>query len=276
MSTNEATGEVAVPEDAVARDAPVWQAPLLWRVLLRLARIVAPIFCRLRVVDEIPPELRGGPLILASNHIGTFDPIALAAAAGRIGLAPRFLATGALFRARVIGTVLRRCGHIRVNRRDRSAVEALDSAVGAVREGSVVAGYPEGRITLDPGMWPERGRSGMARLALRTGVPVIPVAQWGAHEVMTWDAPHTMLARLTLCLWRRPVVWVRFGAPVDLSGLDDGVPGDAVRATDRVMAAIVERLRPLRADEPVLPRYVDPYRPVSDARTFRCEVQSRL
>ncbi|MGH3648869.1 MAG: lysophospholipid acyltransferase family protein [Micromonosporaceae bacterium] len=272
---------VAVPDPppgAASSAQAAWQPPLLWRALLLLARVVAPWFCRLRVIDEIPAELRGGPLILASNHIGTFDPIALAAACARRDLAPRILATGGLFRARVVGPALRHCGHIQVNRRDASAVEALTAATTAVQEGSVVAGYPEGRITLDPGMWPEQGRSGMARLALCTGVPVVPVSQWGAHEVMTWDAPRSMVGRLFVPVWRRPVVWVRFGAPVDLAGLTDDVPRHAVEATNRIMGAITDGLRPLRADEPVLPRFVDPYRPVSSARTFRggAQASSRL
>ena len=49
--------------------------------------------------------------------------------------------------------------------------------------------YPEGRIGLDPGMWPERGKTGTARLALASGAPVVPVAQWGAHEVLPYGAP---------------------------------------------------------------------------------------
>lgn len=261
------------PPPAVPAEA-AWQAPLLWRMLVWLARIVVPAFCRLRVVDERPAELRGRPLILASNHIGTFDPLTLVAACGRLGVAPRILATGGLFRTRVVGEALRRCGHIRVNRREASAVEALDASAVAVLEGSVVAGYPEGRITLDPGMWPERGRTGIARLALSTGAPVIPVSQWGAHEVITWDAPRSMVPRLVMSMWRRPVVWVRFGAPVDLSGLSGEVPRHAVEATNRIMSGITEGLRPLRADEPVLPRFVDPYRPISAARTFRARAHS--
>jgi 1-acyl-sn-glycerol-3-phosphate acyltransferase len=240
----------------------------VWRVLLALAGVVAPLFCRLRVVDEIPDELRGRPLILACNHIGTFDPIALVAACWRRGMAPRILATGGLFRTPVVGAALRRCGHIRVNRSDSSAVDALDSALAAVREGSVVAGYPEGRITLHPGMWPERARSGLARLALAGGVPVIPVSQWGAHEVMAWHGWLSMVTRLSVSLWRRPVVWVRFGMPVDLAGLEATVPRHAVYAAARITSAVTEGLRPLREAEPSLPRYVDPTRPVSVARGF--------
>lgn len=245
-----------------------WRPPFVWRVLLLLAAVLVPLVCRLRVVNEIPDTLRGRPLILACNHIGTFDPIALTAACRRLGLAPRILATGGLFRTPVVGAVLRRCGHIRVNRSESSAVDALGSALSAVREGSVVAGYPEGRITLHPGMWPERARSGLARLALASEVPVIPVSQWGAHEVMVWHGWLLMMLRLAVSSWRRPVVWVRFGGPVDLSGLDTGVPRHTVSAASRIMAAVTEGLRPLRAAEPSLPRYVDPTRPVSTARGF--------
>jgi 1-acyl-sn-glycerol-3-phosphate acyltransferase len=240
----------------------------VWRVLLFVARILAPLVCRLRVIDEIPDELRGRPLILACNHIGTFDPIALTAACRRRGLAPRILATGGLFRAPVVGAVLRRCGHIRVNRSESSAVDALGSALAAVREGSVVAGYPEGRITLHPGLWPERARSGLARLALASGVSVIPVSQWGAHEVLAWHGWLSMLLRLAVSVWRRPVVWVRFGTPVDLAGLDAAVPRHAVYAASRIMTAVTEGLRPLRDAEPSLPGYVDLTRPVSLGRGF--------
>lgn len=246
----------------------VWRPPFAWRVLLFLADVLVPLVCRLRIVDEIPGELRGRPLILACNHIGTFDPIALVAACRRRGLAPRILATGGLFQAPVVGAVLRRCGHIRVNRSESSAVDAVDSTLAAVREGSVVAGYPEGRITLHPGMWPERARSGLARIALVSGTPVIPVSQWGAHEVIAWHGWLAMTMRLVGSLWRRPVVWVRFGTPVDLSGLRAEVPRHAVYATSRIMAAVTDGLRPLRRGEPTLPRYVDPTRPVSVARSF--------
>jgi 1-acyl-sn-glycerol-3-phosphate acyltransferase len=168
----------------------------------------------------------------------------------------------------VVGKVLRDCGHLQVDRGRANVIEALDTAVAAVAEGSVVAGYPEGRITLDPAMWPERARTGMARLALLTGAPVVPVSMWGAHEVMTWDGFGAMTWRLLVSIVRRPVVHVRFGVPVDLSDLCAEVPRHAQQASTRIMAAITDGLLPLRAAEPGLPRYVDPTRPVSAARTF--------
>ncbi len=84
--------------------------------------------------------------------------------------------------------------------------------------------YPEGRIGLDPGMWPERGKTGAARLALACGAPVVPVAQWGSHEVLPYQAPRGMLRGIARSLWRRPVIRVHFGAPVDLGETTAAAP----------------------------------------------------
>jgi len=246
-----------------------WRSPVLWRFVLQVARLLVFPVCRLRVSGDLPAQLRGGPVIVAVNHIGPFDPAAVCAAFATRHVAPRLMATGGLFRAPLIGSFMRACGHIRVNRRQADVAGAIDEVIVAVGQGSVVVGYPEGRITLDPGMWPERGRTGLARVALRTGVPVVPVAQWGAHEVLAWGGLRPSLARLATAVFRRPVVRVRFGPPVDLTGIVEGTPGAAQRATDRIMDAIVAELAALRVDEPRLPRYIDPVRPLSTARTHR-------
>jgi len=66
----------------------------------------------------------------------------------------------------------------------------------------------------------------------------------------------------------RPVVRVHFGPPIDLGGVGQGAR--AVReATDRIMDEIVAGLRPLRLDEPGLPRWVDGARPVTGGRTHQ-------
>lgn len=235
---------------------------------MRVARVLVGLVARLRVTGDVPAGRRAGPLILAANHIGSFDPIVLIAACAKRGITPRILATGGLFRAPVLGSLMRRCGHIRVNRRRPDVADALGSAQTAVAEGSVVLAYPEGGITLDPGMWPERGKTGLARLAMATGAPVVPVVQWGAHLVLPWGAPRGMLGRLVWSMFHRPVVRVHFGAPLDLSGVGPGAR--AIReATDRIMDAVVTELRPLRATEPRLPAWTDMARPVSTARTHR-------
>jgi 1-acyl-sn-glycerol-3-phosphate acyltransferase len=246
-----------------------WQAPRLWRTLLALARAVVLPFARIRVVGDIPALARTGPAILAVNHISPFDPIAMTAAAGKAGLTPRFMATGGIFRAPVVGWVMRTCGHIRVDRRTATVAQALPDAAAALAAGSVVLVYPEGRIGLDPHLWPERGKTGAARLAFASGAAVIPVAQWGAHEVLPYTAPKGALRGVLHALRHRPVIQVAFGPPVDLAGIDTTAPGAAVRATDRIMAAIADTLAPLRADQPHLPRHIDPSRPVDLARVRR-------
>lgn len=247
----------------------VWRAPRTWRFLLVLARIVVMPVARLRVTGEVPAALRAGPVIFAANHIGPFDPVAISAACRVARLTPRLMATGGLFRAPVVGSVMRAAGHIRINRRQADVGNAVDVVADAVAVRSQVLGYPEGRITLDPGMWPERGKTGLARIALRTGAPVVPVAQWGAHEVAAWGGFGPTLRTLGRSLLRRPVVRVHFGAPVDLSGLDPAVPGAAQRATDRIIDAITAELVGLREAEPRLPRFVDPVRPLSTQRRHR-------
>ena len=247
-----------------------WKPPKLWIVLQGVARGLVALVGRLEVVGDVPEELRRGPLILAANHLSPIDPIVLTAATGVRRIRPRIMATGGLFRAPVAGSVMRASGHIRVDRRTANVGDALGTAAAAVTAGSVVMVYPEGRIGLDPGMWPERGKTGAARLALASGAPVIPVAQWGAHEVVPYTAPKGGLARrLARAVVRRPRIVVGFGKPVDLTGIVQGVPGAAQKATERIIDALTETLVPLRPDEPETPRYVDPTRPVDHSRQHR-------
>jgi 1-acyl-sn-glycerol-3-phosphate acyltransferase len=227
--------------------------------------VVFPI-CRLRVSGEVPAGLRHGPLILAANHVSPVDPIVMTAACRKAGLAPRFLATGGLFQAPVAGPVMRWAGHIRVDRYTARVAQALPDAAAALKANSVVLVYPEGRIGLDPWMWPERGKTGVARMAALSGAPVVPVAQWGAHEVLPWASPKGIVGSLLRAFARRPVVWVRFGEPVDLSGLTGSAGAQAMRATKRIIEGIDRTLEPLRVDEPRMPRFVDRTRPIDMSR----------
>jgi 1-acyl-sn-glycerol-3-phosphate acyltransferase len=243
-----------------------WRVPWVWRLLLFVAPAVVFPVCRLRVSGTVPAGLRGGPLILAANHVSPADPFIMTAACRKAGVAPRFLATGGLFDAPVAGAVMRRSGHIRVDRRTARVARALPDAADALRARSVILVYPEGRIGLDPWMWPERGKTGAARMAAASGAPVVPVAQWGAHEVLPYTSPRRLVVSVLRALVRRPVVRVRFGEPVDLSGLT-GSPGvQAMRATQRIVEAIDATLMPLRPGEPQVPRFVDRTRPVDMSR----------
>jgi 1-acyl-sn-glycerol-3-phosphate acyltransferase len=248
---------------------PQWQAPLLWRAVQRFARIIIPIFCRIRITGDVPAELKRGPLILAGNHIANCDPMIMTAATARAGLAPRMMATGGLFRAPVIGKLMAAAGHIPVDRGRDTVVNAVPDAAAALAAGSVIFIYPEGRIGLDPAMWPERPKTGMARLALHSGVPVVPVAIWGSHAVVAYHGRSAMIRTAIRSMWRRPIVRIHFGPTVDLSGLTEGAVGHAQRASDRVMDSLVDALALVRPDEPRLPRFRDPTRPLSTARVYR-------
>ena len=103
--------------------------------------------------------------------------------------------------------------------------------------------YPEGTITRDPGLWPMTGKTGAARIALETGAPVIPVAQWGAQEVI---APYSKEFRIL----PRKTMHVTAGPPVDLDDLR-GRALDATtlrEATERIMAAITALLEEIRGE----------------------------
>ena len=239
----------------------------MWRIMLVLARVAVVPVCRLRVSGEVPASLRGGPVILAANHISPFDPIVMTAACHKVGIAPRFLATGGIFDAPVVGAAMRAAGHIRVDRHTARVADALPAAARALAEGSMVLVYPEGRIGLDPWMWPERGKTGVARMAAVSGAPVLPVAQWGTHAVLPYTTPKGLARSLWRAVRRRPVVRIRFGdAPVDLSGVT-GTPGArAMRATRLIMDGIDEALADLRAGEMQTPRIVDVTRPADHSR----------
>jgi 1-acyl-sn-glycerol-3-phosphate acyltransferase len=243
-----------------------WRVPWLWRLLLFVAPAVVFPVCRLRVSGGVPAGLRDGPLILAANHVSPVDPIVMTAACRKAGLAPRFMATGGIFKAPVVGAVMRRSGHIRVDRRTARVAQALPDAAAALKANSVVLVYPEGRIGLDPWMWPERGKTGVARMAALSGAPVVPVAQWGAHRVLPYTSPRHIVASVLKAMARRPVVQVRFGEPVDLSGLTGSAGAQAMRATQRIIEGIDQTLVPLRTGEPQIPHFVDRTRPVDMSR----------
>ncbi|MBA2390106.1 MAG: 1-acyl-sn-glycerol-3-phosphate acyltransferase [Geodermatophilaceae bacterium] len=253
-----------VDEQVRIVSGPDWP---VWPMLLRYGAPLVSLFGRITVTSELEPGLLNGPLLLAANHIGNFDTTVIAIGCRRVGVVPKFLVTGGIMAAPVVGPFLTRSGHIRVDRGGPDAALALEVTAAALRHGGHVVVYPEGRISLDPGLWPERGRTGVARLALSTRVPVIPVSQWGAHEVTAYEGAKAMVRTTASAIWRQPRLAVHFGVPVRLEDLEPGRRGDANRARTRITAAITEGLRPLRAAEPELPRFHDRTRPVILAGT---------
>lgn len=252
--------------------------PPVWRAMLEIDKRVVSMVGKLTVTGSVPAELRGRPLVMAANHIGVFDALVLMKACYQIGIAPRFMLAGGLLDTPVLGWALRESGHLRVERGKSTVLESFANAVESLKQASApLLVYPEGRISHDPGLWPERGKTGVARIALAAGAPVIPISQWGAHEAAYWGTETvTGLADLKpvatsflRAVRDRPRFKVHFGDPVDLSDLSATKAGDAVRAHKRIMQAITDNLAALRPDEPDLPKFHDPTRPTDTKSPWR-------
>jgi 1-acyl-sn-glycerol-3-phosphate acyltransferase len=255
---------------ATRRSAARPRVPLAARLLIAVGRLVTALTGGLEVSGTVPGSLRGRPFLLAANHIGVFDAAVLLAACHRIGIAPRFVTNGGLFDTPLIGGLLRRAGHLRVDPLAAGCAVRGTPLLPQLGSDRPVLIYPEGRISSDPDLWPDRGQTGLARLALATGLPVLPLSQWGAQEVIPAATPPVRslpdLIRLTM-VWLRAVglrhrirFQVHVGSPIDLAGLRQGRPGDAMRAHARIMLALTEGLVPLRTDQPGASP-LDPTRP---------------
>ncbi len=109
-----------------------------------------------------------GPVILAANHPSTFDPALLTLL---VEQQVSILIHGPIFKLGLFGRSLRYCGHIAVLR--GTGGSALDEAEKLLKAGKSVAIFPEGAIS--PAGSFHDPRTGIGRLALRTGAPVIPV-----------------------------------------------------------------------------------------------------
>ncbi|MFJ8739194.1 lysophospholipid acyltransferase family protein [Embleya sp. NPDC127516] len=197
-----------------------------------------------RGTENIPTS---GGFVTAVNHISYVDPLTYAHYQYDSGRVPRFLAKSGLFKIPFVGRVLAGAGQIPVYRDSADAALAFRAAVEAVEKGECVAVYPEGTITRDKELWPMPGKTGAARIALTTGAPVIPVAQWGAHELLP---PYGKRPRLL----PRKTMHVLAGPPVDLDEFRGReLTADVLRgATDRIMEAVTELLAKLR-EEPAPP-----------------------
>ncbi len=191
--------------------------------------------------EKIPAS---GGCVVAMNHISHIDPLTLGWLLYEHGRLVRYLAKDALFEVPVLKYIVRDAGTIPVSRLGADAAKAFDAACAALRDGECVGVYPEGTITKDPTGWPMRGKTGAARMALETGCPVIPIGQWGAHEILPAYTfkPH---------VFPRHTARYKVGDPVDLADLmGRPITADVLNeATDRIMAAITALVADLRGEE---------------------------
>jgi 1-acyl-sn-glycerol-3-phosphate acyltransferase len=199
-------------------------------------------------------KLPAGGFIAAPNHCTEIDPLVVGHMLYNQKRAPHFLAKAALFNVPGLGWLLRATKQVPVERSTAGANRSLQVAQEIVAEGGAIIIYPEGTLTRDPDLWPMKGHTGAARLALEGGIPVVPIAHWGAHEVFPRYGKR-------FHIFPRKQSRVVVGDPVDLSAFS-GRPLDKATlsaATDAIMDAITGLLAGIRGEEPPAERW-DPTR----------------
>jgi 1-acyl-sn-glycerol-3-phosphate acyltransferase len=182
--------------------APEGDSVAYWILKVILTPILRLVY-RVRVEDqhEVPPT---GPVIIAANHRSFLDSIFLPLVLRR---RVTFVAKAEYFDDPKTAWFFRAVGQIPIRREGGSAAEgALLAATDVLQRGGVFGIYPEGTRTRDGYL--HRGHTGVARLALATGAPIIPVGLVGSDECQPTDKKLPRLFR---------TVWIRFGTPLPVA-----------------------------------------------------------
>ncbi len=174
---------------------------------------------------------QNGPAILAANHLSALDTLFIAVLLRRrvtfIAKAEYFSKPG--IRGRAMAALMAACGFIPLDRTSASAAKAaMTTGLRVLAEGGVLGVYPEGTRSPDGRLY--RGRTGIARLALESGAPVVPVALLGTREVLPPDRRWPRLRRIK----------VHIAAPLCFARGDRGANDQALlrASTDAVMNSI--------------------------------------
>ena len=174
-----------------------------------------------------------GPAIIASNHLSFSDSVIMPLAIPRRVTFPakaEYFTTKGVF-GWLMKMFFRSLGQVPMDRSGgRASAVALDTAVEILNKGELFGIYPEGTRSPDGRLY--KGKTGVARLALRTGVPVIPVAMIGTDKVNPIGSRY----------WRPHRVHIRIGEPLDFSRYA-GMAGDRFierSMTDEIMYTLME------------------------------------
>jgi 1-acyl-sn-glycerol-3-phosphate acyltransferase len=177
---------------------------------------------------------RSGAAIVAANHLSAADEVFTPVCARRqvkyFAKAEYFSQPG--LRGRMRSWMFRELGHIPVDRDDtRAAAGTIVTGVEILSRGGVLGIYPEGTRSPDGRLY--KFRTGVARLALRTGAPVVPVGLVGTDDVLPPGESH----------WRRARLAVRFGPALDFSGrVEDERSARALREVTEIVRQAIQRL----------------------------------
>jgi 1-acyl-sn-glycerol-3-phosphate acyltransferase len=203
-------------------------------VQYQLSRIVAgPILHmiwrpKLTGTENVPAS---GGAILAANHLSVIDSVFLPLMMNRpvtfSAKAEYFSASGPA--ARLWAAYLKATNQLKMDRDGpRAAQDTLDAAVGLLEAGNLFGIYPEGTRSPDGRLY--RGRPGVGYLALKSGLPVLPVAMIGTRRVMP---PGSVVPRPGR-------IEIRVGAPMKFGPEVTSVPPGKARQliAEQVMAAI--------------------------------------
>jgi 1-acyl-sn-glycerol-3-phosphate acyltransferase len=174
-----------------------------------------------------------GPVILASNHLAVMDSFFLPLVVRRriTFLAKSEYFTGSGLKGWFTRWFFTAAGQVPIDRSNADTAQAaLDTAERVLGQGKLLGMYPEGTRSPDGRLY--KGKTGLGRLALQTGVPVIPVAMIGTNAV---NPPGTTVLRFGR-------VTVRFGKPMDFSRFE-GLAGNRFierAVTDEVIYELME------------------------------------
>lgn len=216
------TGSRAAP---VAYDGG---SAVLWAVCARVLDLAVHLLGPVRVQGAEHLPARGGAL-LAANHVSALDPVVLLVVAHRAGRKLRLVGVQEAHDKPVLGWFARAGRHIPVVQGEPSRA-ALTAIERAVRAGELVLLYPEGTIPRPGEQVAAKG--GVGLLALRAGVPVVPLRSRGLERdaVRRWRP------------WRRLRATVVVGEPVPLPDLAGARGAARYRVVAEAVLAAVRRL----------------------------------
>jgi 1-acyl-sn-glycerol-3-phosphate acyltransferase len=186
---------------------------------------------RFRVEGDLSAIPREGPLIIAANHASSADPVLIGAFLNEaMGRPLNWLGKRELTEFPLTGWAFRRAGIHPVDR-EAADLEAFRTAMRILEAGHVLAVFPEGTRSRDGRLG--EGRAGAALLAMRTGVPVLPVGIAGTHRIFPGRSRWPHRSRVT----------IRIGTPFSVAVQADGLDRAALRAgTEQMMRAIAALL----------------------------------